>query len=68
MKNLNLTDELMAEAFEKNEVVISLLLSDKYGEVLWIQFLYITRVWINDESNQFQISDAAKTGALFLSL
>lgn len=64
------TDELMAEAFEKDEVVNRPLLSDKYGEVLWIQFLYITRVWINDESDQFQISDAAieKTGALIFEL
>ena len=64
------TDELLAEAFEKDEIVNRPLVSYKYCEALWVQFLYITRVWINDESEQIQISDAAieKTGALIFEL
>jgi len=64
------TDELLNEAFEKDEIVNRPLVSDKYCEALWVQFLYITRVWINDESDQFQVSDAAieKTGALIFEL
>ena len=64
------TDELLGEAFVKDEIVNRPLVSDKYCETLWIQFLYITKVWINDESDQFQISDAAieKTGALIFEL
>jgi len=26
---------------------------------LWVQLLYITRVWANDESEDFQVTDAA---------
>ncbi len=63
-------EELLNEAFEKNEIVSRPFISAKYCEALWIQFLYITKVWLNDESDQFQISDAAieKTGALIFEL
>ncbi len=62
--------DILNEAFEKDEIVSRPLVSNKYCEALWVQFLYITRVWINDESDQFQVSDAAieKTGALIFEL
>jgi hypothetical protein len=37
---------------------------------LWVQFLYVLRVWTNDESEDFQVTDAAieKTSVLLFEL
>ena len=53
------TKEILDEGFDSNEIVSRPLISSKYHEALWVQLLYITRVWANDESEDFQVTDAA---------
>ena len=53
------TKEILDEGFESNEIISRPLISSKYHEALWVQLLYITRVWANDESEDFQVTDAA---------
>ena len=53
------TKEILDEGFGSNEIVSRPLISSKYHEALWVQLLYITRVWTNDESEDFQVTDAA---------
>jgi hypothetical protein len=64
------TKEILDEGFESNEIISRPLISSKYHEVLWVQLLYITRVWTNDESEDFQVTDAAieKSSALLFEL
>lgn len=53
------TKEILDEGFASNEIISRPLISSKYHEALWVQLLYITRVWTNDESEDFQLTDAA---------
>ncbi len=62
--------DVISKGLETEEIATRPLITDKYNEVLWGQFLYILRVWINDESRDFQTTDAAieKTSALLFEL
>jgi len=62
--------EILDEGFESNEIVSRPLISSKYYEALWVQLLYVTRVWTIDESEGFQVTDAAieKSSALLFEL
>jgi len=62
--------EILDEGFESNEIVSRPLISSKYYEALWVQLLYVTRVWTIDESKDFQVTDAAieKSSALLFEL
>jgi hypothetical protein len=64
------TKEILDEGFDSNEIIARPLISSKYHEALWVQLLYITRVWTNDESEDFQLTDAAieKSSALLFEL
>ena len=62
--------EVVDLGLQTDEIATRPVITDKYTEVLWGQFLYILRVWINDESQDFQVTDAAieKTSALLFEL
>ncbi len=62
--------EVLELASDNNEITIKPLLTSAYDEAIWIQFLYITKVFIDDESKEFQISEMAieKTTALVFEL
>ena len=62
--------EVINSGLDTDEIATRPIITDKYTEVLWGQFLYILRVWINDESKDFQVTDAAieKTSALLFEL
>ena len=64
------TKEILNEGIESKEIVSRPLISSKYHEALWVQLLYVTRVWANDESEDFQVTDAAieKSSALLFEL
>ena len=64
------TKEILDEGVESKEIVSRPLISSKYHEALWVQLLYVTRVWVNDESEDFQVTDAAieKSSALLFEL
>ena len=56
---LDMMANLLSEAIESDEVMARPYVSDHYKDVLWIQALYISRVWANDDSEDHQITDAA---------
>ena len=49
---------ILAEAIESEEVVARPYISDYYKDALWLQFLYVSRVWSNDDSKDYEITDA----------
>jgi hypothetical protein len=61
---------ILNEGLESEEIATRPVITSKYNEVLWVQFLYVIRVWINDESEEFQVTDAAieKTSVLLFEL
>lgn len=66
----NWVKEIVNKGIESEEIANRPVITDKYNEVFWGQFLYVLRVWINDESKEFQTTDAAieKTSALIFEL
>ncbi len=66
----NWVKEIVNKGLESEEIATRPIITEKYDEVFWGQFLYILRVWINDESKDFQTTDAAieKTSALIFEL
>lgn len=62
--------DVIASGLTSEEIATRPVITSKYDEVIWGQFLYITRVWTNDESDEFQTTDAAieKSSALLFEL
>jgi hypothetical protein len=62
--------ELVEQGISSDEIATRPVVTAKYNEVLWVQFLYVLRVWTNDESEDFQVTDAAieKTSVLLFEL
>lgn len=62
--------EIIGEGLGKEEIATRPLITEKYNEVFWFQLMYLTKVWINDESEQFSTTDAAieKSTALLTEL
>jgi hypothetical protein len=61
---------IIEEGLTNEEIATRPVVTTKYDEVLWVQYLYILRVWVNDESDDFQVTDAAieKTSVLLFEL
>lgn len=59
--------QLIGEGIESGEIVKRPYISDKYPEGLWLQMLFVLKFWINDDSREFQKTDAAIEKAVKLS-
>jgi len=66
----NWLSEILQLAGDSNEINVRPLLTSAYEEAIWMQFLYITKVFVDDESKDFQITEMAieKTCALVFEL
>lgn len=51
-------DEMIVEGIESGEIKKSKL-STQYAKAFWVQFLFVSKFWLNDESENFQKTDAA---------
>ncbi len=51
--------QLMAEGTESGDIVKRPYITEKYPEGLWLQFLFVLRFWIKDDSAGFEKTDAA---------
>lgn len=62
--------EIIGSGLETEEIASRPIITDRYHEVLWAQILYVIRVWVYDESEEFQVTDAAveKTSVLLFEL
>jgi AcrR family transcriptional regulator len=64
---LKFIDSILLEAKETDEVVDRPFISDRYGEGLWLQVLFVLNFWSKDESKDFEKTDAAIEKAVHLS-
>ncbi|MBL4704363.1 MAG: hypothetical protein JKY54_07570 [Flavobacteriales bacterium] len=55
---LDLIKSVLEDALEAEEVTSRPMISDRYKDALWIQVLYISRIWVNDDSEAYQTTDA----------
>jgi hypothetical protein len=56
---LNYSDSILSEGILNKEVAERKYISDKYKYGLWIQTIFILNYWINDSSDNFEMTDAA---------
>ena len=61
------TNELLLEARETDEVTDRPVIGKRYGDGLWLQFLFVIGFWIKDDSIAFEKTDAAIEKAVNLS-
>jgi hypothetical protein len=52
-------DSILAEGIENNEVVSRQFISDRYADALFLQFTFIHKFWLKDNSKDFEKTDAA---------
>ncbi|SMG30039.1 DNA-binding transcriptional regulator, AcrR family [Marivirga sericea] len=52
-------DELLLQGKETEEIMDRPVIGDRYAEGLWIQTLFILQFWANDDSKDFEKTDAA---------
>jgi Tetracyclin repressor-like, C-terminal domain len=61
-------NELITEGIEKGEIIQRPILSERYVDGMWAQFLFIINFWLSDTSNQFERTDAAIEKAVNLNM
>jgi len=51
--------DIVNEGVNRDELATRPIITDRYNEVFWFHLMYLLKVWINDESEQFVTTDAA---------
>ena len=59
--------DLVKEGYTSNEIKERKFISDQYVHGFWMQALFVLRYWTKDDSNQFEMTDAAIEKAVNLS-
>lgn len=65
---VNWAVSLVNEGKDKGEIVNRPFVSDKYGDALWLQLLFVLNFWVKDDSIGFEKTDAAIEKAVNLSM
>lgn len=55
---LDYINTLVEEGLQSGEFKKRPYLSEKYAEMLWLQFLFVLRFWVKDDSKNFEQTDA----------
>jgi AcrR family transcriptional regulator len=56
---IRLSQEIVQTGIDKQEVTDRKYVSDKYGEALWVNMLFVTGFWLKDQSTAFEKTDEA---------
>ena len=59
--------ELIKEGYQTGEVKERKFISDKYAHGFWLQALFVLNYWVKDDSDKFELTDAAIEKAVNLS-
>jgi hypothetical protein len=59
--------DLIKEGYQTGEVKERKFISDQYVHGFWVQALFVLRYWIKDDSDRFEMTDAAIEKAVNLS-
>jgi len=51
--------DLLLEAKETDEVTTRPIISDRYDDAIWLQFLFILGFWMKDDTKSFEKTDVA---------
>lgn len=55
---LDFINVLIEEGLQTGEMKKRPYISERYAEALWLQFLFVIRFWVKDDSKNFEQSDA----------
>ena len=64
---INYVNVLVKEGMESGEIVSRPYITDKYGDLMWPQFVFVLEFWMKDSSKDFERTDAAIEKAVNLS-
>lgn len=64
---ISYVNTLISEGKENREIAKRYFISDRYGEGLWLQLLFVLNFWVRDKSARFEDTDAAIEKAVNLS-
>ncbi|GAB3223167.1 TetR/AcrR family transcriptional regulator [Algoriphagus aestuariicola] len=56
---IDFSEEILAEGKETEEIADRPYVTEKYGEALWLQVMFVLRFWVDDRSPRFEKTDAA---------
>lgn len=56
---LEFSEEILAEGKESEEIASRPYVTEKYGEALWLQVMFVFGFWVDDKSPRFEKTDAA---------
>jgi hypothetical protein len=59
--------DLVKQGYQSSEIQERKYISDKYVHGFWLQALFVLKYWLDDTSNQFEMTDAAIEKAVNLS-
>ena len=59
--------DLVKQGYQSSEIQERKYISDKYVHGFWLQALFVLKYWLDDNSNQFEMTDAAIEKAVNLS-
>lgn len=59
--------DLIKEGYQSGEIKERKFISDQYVHGFWVQALFVLRYWIKDDSERFELTDAAIEKAVNLS-
>lgn len=51
--------DIVREGINKQEIADRRLITGRYADALWLQFIYIHNFWLKDDSRNFEKTDAA---------
>lgn len=51
--------KILAESIDSKEIEARPILSERYADILWLQFLFLLKYWTEDSSAGFEKTDAA---------
>lgn len=56
---LSFSNEILKEGIQSNEISDRKFIGDKYADALWLNLLFVTNFWVNDQSTNFEKTDEA---------
>jgi len=65
---VNYAKDLVNQGVETGEIAQRPVITDRYADGLWLQFMFVVQFWLKDESAQFEKTDAAIEKAVNLSM
>jgi hypothetical protein len=65
---VNYAKDLVNKGVETGEIAQRPIVTDRYADALWLQWVFVVQFWLKDETKDFERTDAAIEKAVNLSM